>query len=704
MIALFLDESGNFEVNNKPIESLSGQKPADVVGGILCYGLRNENDLKNLNNRVKQEFINVCGDNYFENIHGKSRVGKYQTVMLDRLFSGESRLQGIIPFYIEKGVLDKKINSNITDDNTACMLYINMLNRVLSGILLYNPDLNINKSNEKVYIFLPTRRPPIHKLDNATINSYRSLSAFVPEDIDDRFRIPSSTSVLINLNNELSSMDYLCNRIDFSIQEHTIDYSKSDFPYNELYQIADFVCNNAYFKVQKLEKEYVLAYDNINECYRRLYRNYMEKNLYGYLMELYYYNINFCQNRYKKLYDKHIAKLDEGAIIISNNIRQCMTKLDIVIAEKSYERKCLKFVLDYLEQHIEALPAKDNLIRQQFYYLKMSVYNHLGDFKGNLMTYKKLDEVSKQINSLESIDLRLRARKLYAVTCSNSFQFRDALSAIDDTIAIHEELQSLVKNIGEMLFDEALDSSFSDVEMGKLYSSKGQYLSFLNNEEAYECFYSAIDYMGLDTANRLQTISYLMHHLAMSNRHISQKDRELMIEYFGCGNFSGSMQRFIELDSAQLMIPPESFRLFAFLKLYLMRFRNELDMDLLDKFTKKILNLEIKRMEHPWELILFNLGKFYFKEIDLSRTLMKAACSICNNAENDLTMELIGKMIMVNCEANDKSIKSFCDFLQSDKATDYIRTYFEISKLMDTSLTTEEKINLINSKFTYMYC
>lgn len=704
MIALFIDESGSFECDDKVTYS-QGNANNEIVGGVLCFNIDNEKSLQILNNKVKNDFIDIGGNDYFNKIHGKTRNGVIQNTVLQKVFCENKGYDRLIPFYIQRGKITKNINSNITDDNTAAMLYYNMVNRLVSNIILYYPDFIKDNKVEEVQIYIASRTSPLKSLNQRKIEEFKKLGHTLEDTQGYGFKLNGSDSILININDELNTVDYMENRINISISKVTIEYNESLNKYNEIFQLSDFVCNNAYLNVISLPNKVTFLYDDINDSYRRIYRNYKNNNLYEYLEEKYKYEHLFKGNSSKKNYDSYLNKLDKSTINTINNIKECISKLGLVIHNNNYERRKAKFFIDYLDQIIEQITPRLYSLKLEYYYIKLSLYNHFGDFSSSKEIYKKVMESADTIFSLESIMLKLKINNLFAVTCSNEFNFREALQVVDDLIEIQKDIEKIFLQSNYLLFNKHADNDhIVDLEMGKLYSSKGQYLAFLRQEGAYENFHEAIKYMGEDLSNRAQTVSYLIHYLADSTKKFSSEDNRLIKEYMVYDNFYDLCKYFINLNEEKIVSPPEVFKLFAFLKLYVNRKTDDLNEELLMNLSNKLLKLKIKDLEHPWQLIFYTLGKYLSKGKSLKSELFLTAIKICNIDENDVTIKMMSYLFMLEYETSNNSINKFVNYLKCESVTDFIREYFELAKLEDVNISVQDKKDLISSKFTFMYC
>lgn len=703
MISLFIDESGSFECIDTFVQNVDGKELKEVVGGVLCIGLKSEAELIVLNEKLKADFIDICGTDYYKRIHGKTRIGSLQNKVLKRVFEESQGYNKMIPFYIHKGELTKNINSNITDDNTAAMLYFNMLNRLVSNVLLFYPDFIKDNQCEEIHINIASRRTPFKSLDSKKIEEFNELGISIDEQYQNSFKLKSSTSVLINVSNELNRADYLKAKLDINIKEHSIDYNGTGTSCNELFQLADFVCNNAYLKVLNIHNEITFSYDDIDESYRNIYKNYKSGNLFDYIEEKYNFDDNFKDCSHRKVYNRYLNKLDEKSILTLGKIKECVSRLGLIVHEKKFERRKIKYFIDFLEPTIDQFSEKNKILKLDFYYIKLSVYNHLGDFNNNKKTYKKLIENADSMFSMEAIDRKLKINNVYAVTCSNEFDFKSALNIVDELIIIQEDIERIFTQSNELLFNiNSTKDNIHDTDMGKLYSSKGQYLSFMGDNSAYTNFYKAIEYMGNDEINRSQTISYLIHFIAENKQAIQSKDIELIEEYLGFKDFDEGIEYFTSLNENELIVPPESFKLFAFVKLHLNRFKELIEEDKLIKLIKKVQKLDTDRLEHPWELILFNLA-LNCSDKESRKKLFNYASKICMDEKNDITLKLIGNMIQINSDLSRGTVKNFINYLKEDFITDFMRKYFELEKLEKEELILEKKLELINSKFTYMY-
>lgn len=697
MIALFLDESGSFECkdHNDDYADLP-----DLIGGFICTDIKHEKSLQYLNNEIKNEFIKFGGENFYQKIHGKDRKGSIQNNMLRRVFHND-KYDRLTPFYIKRGELNKKVNSNVTDDNTASMLYYNMINKLIINVLLYYTKF-VKYDHQDVHIFLPTRRVPVYKLSDKQIDDFNNFAVNKEEN---SIKLDIASSVLMNLNNELNNLTWFDKSINVLIHEHQIKYKITEYPYNELYQLADIVCNNAYFNIVDIPQEIVFAYDDIDESYRRIYKNYKSSDLYNYALEKYFFNKQFKFNHYSGFYKKYIDLIDQSKISDFSNIKQYVTKLETITDEKNYKRMRIKYLLDFLEPQIENLDDRYEyqILKLKYYYLKLKVYNHLGDFKSNVATYEKIKLIADKINSIEALELKININTLYAVTCSNGFNFEQALQIINDTILAEQELQKILEFNNELLFYNVnKKDKILNTKMGKLYSSQGQYRSFLNRADAIESFYKAIEYFGDDQKNKKQTISYLIHHIAESNKEISKKDRNYIEYYLGHGGFQERINYFLNLDENEMIKPIPSFKLFAFIKLYLKRLKKSIDEELLFKLSNKISDLNIDDLEHPWQLIFFNLGQYFKNKQKHSKELMCKGLNIANNSEHDVTIKLMSYLILINSEKNKNVVSKFIRYLDSDKVNNHIKNYFDLDILKDTT-DTFVQIQAINSKYTYMF-
>lgn len=703
MIALFIDESGSFECNDKNYESLEDKELNEVIGGVLCFNLKNEDALNNVNIRLKREFIEVGGYDYYKKIHGRNRVGIIQNKLLKRVFEENQGYGHIVPFYIERGQISKNINSNITDDNTAAMLYFNMLNRLVSNILLYYPDFIEDNCSEDVHINIASRRTPFNKLNEKKKKEFISLGISVDQENQNSFKLNSSTSVLANISNELSNNNSRKCKININIREHNINYQGSDLGCNEMFQLADFVCNNAYLKVIDLPNRVIFGYDDIDDNYRRIYKNYKLNNLFEYINEKYNIEYLHSRNKYKKIYDKYLLKLDENKITKINSIKECMAKIEIIIHEKRYERKRMKYLVDFLQLIIDQLPQKYSTIKLNFYYLTLNVYNHIGDFNNNRSTYRKVISNAESVFSIEAINLKLKINNVYAVTKSNEFDFKQSLMLVEELIIIQEDIEKIFMQSNKLLFNTNKTSNdIVDLDMGKLYSSKGQYQAFILDNDAYESFHKALTYMGINTINKHQTISYFIHFLSESNHPINENDFIIIEDYFGSKNFMDILNHFNEVGEGMINIPV-AFKLFAFIKLYINRLSCFIEDEKLKILVKRILKFDTNILEHPWGLIFFNLGKYFHTDTKLSKSLLDRAYNICNSSDNEVTLKLIAHMIKINSVRNKGCIKSFSEYLQEDFITEHMRDYFKLDEIRSGNLNLEEKIALVNSKFTYMY-
>ncbi|WP_368491072.1 hypothetical protein [Clostridium sp. BJN0013] len=703
MIYIFLDEAGSFECND------GNKTKREIIGGVICKGIKDEGSIKTLSSSVEKQFITAGGYDYYNKIHGKQRNGKVQNAVLKSIFIDKKCGNKIIPFYIERGTINKKIFSNITDDNNASFLYLNMLNRVVSNLLLYKSGI-LNYDN-KVIINLPTRVLPVKKLSTQEIKAFKELSYDI---LNGKVVLDLSPNLLSALSCEISNCSFLKNKIYVEINANKIAYgdecdNKGNL--NVFYQLSDFVCNNAYLKVMDDLNEIVFAYDDIDECYRKIIQYYNEKKLYEYINQKEKYNIEFKNSKYKRIYDSYIKSLDEEKLYNDVSIKDFIIKEGEEIKSKEYNRIFVKKKLDKVDEYITSSTAKNDLKTAiEYYIFKMRTYNHLGNFKENSIIYKQnIMKLTYNADSLDIIRLRMEAINLYAVTLSNSFLFKESIAYIDKLIKYQEFVEEMYKEIACDMDKKEIRKNYVDINMGKYLSSKGQYMSFINEASAEKYFLEALGCFKYNDKQKNQAISYLIHYYSYFEIVPENNIRQIIDKYFGFDSFQNGINYFTKIKYENLLSPGESFKLFAFIKYWVIyeEIGQDIGLDQIERLGNKLVNLcsyvkkYSKFFEHPYELIFYNIAQ-RLETASLKKEFNDKAISICKNPNSEFTLKVIGFMIKLNCYKNKKDLGKFIKFLNEEDILDDTRKYFEVNALSRED-DINKALNIINSKFTYMY-
>ncbi|TCS78939.1 hypothetical protein [Tepidibacillus fermentans] len=693
MISLFIDESGQFE----KVDTV-------VIGGVMIKH-NSSYQLDKLATKVKQKMVQLYGEDYFKKIHGEDRDLDLREDTVHQIINS-SEFEQIVPFYTEKGRLSKKILSNINDDNTASMLYFNMLNSLVTTLTLYHPSLLKNEREIKIYLASRVALYSDSRKDFKNLHGEPSIG----KKGDKIYHLNNETSLLMGLNYELNTFSYLhegdsspSNQLHISIEKITINYEKSSkFPYMDLMFLADIVCN--YVRYRRIDnykvpfhKKIAFAYDDINEQYKEIYRSYLRRDLPTFLLEWFRYLSAFNQSSFKEQYDSYLELLDIDSIADSKSLEKVIYLAESTIEEKdSSKRKLEQFLLDFIEERIKLL----NPLKQFKYYdLRIRANNHLGVFEENEKYYQKALSISEKLGTWEILDQKRMVMNRFAVSCSNIFDFKRALSIseqlIESQLALHETL--VTSNV--FLFDKETMIE-RDIILGKYYSSKGQYLAFLQREDAYEYFHKAIYYLQDDPIDKAITVSYLIHFLAESPQTMQPKDQELINEYLNGDDFDSRINVFLEArDITKNGLP---FQFYTFIKLYRYRLKSSINPYKLNQLAQKVASLSTQDLTHPWPLIFYNLGELIeTNDRKLGIQLKRKAVKITENKDSKLTMQMIGKMFEIKVNQDESSISNFVEFVEK-QGNQHLYDYFEIENLKNLS-NIEEKIKRISSKFTFMY-
>ncbi|PEJ58821.1 hypothetical protein CN692_07545 [Bacillus sp. AFS002410] len=695
MITLFIDESGHFE-NEKDIENV-------VVGGILIKHERIE-ELNNLSKIVELEFKKIYNSEYHKFIHGKTRDIKKQKEIISKILNGGGKFNSITPTFMAKGKVNALINSNITDDNTAGMLYFNMINSLVSTILLYYP--NITNKEKEINIFIASRITKLNTISGDKIHDLESIGMdkTTKQNGDTIYFLNNQTSILINLHNELSNNNLIQQPIDVKLKKVIVNYENREEELMNMFYLADIVCNEVYNK-RKLDESTNLCnaisfyYDDINSKYKKIYKYYVEKKLFKFLENTYDFDILFRKNNFKHNYDNYIRFLKENIseIISKDSIRDTLYLIKEFTSKGKYDRKKVLYLLLFLKDHLKKL---NNLNKIIYYELLLRVYNDMGLVKEASKTYNDLLNLAIESSSFEMIDRKRNFLNLYTSTLANIFDFKKALSINESLIRSQLILQEELLNIEAGLFDKVTDiDTAKGMQLGKYYSAKAQSLSFLNDPSAIKYYMMALNLLKDHPRNRNQTTSYLVHFLCdHSNIQIDRKITDYLDDYFKGKSFNERLEFLIQEDKYM----SRTYELFALLKIYLHRSQDQIDYSILNRLVERVLIIPVYKLQHPWQLILFTLAKLYsMKNKGIAEKLLEIALEYSLSNPEQTTIYLIGLMIKINVYPNENSVNDFIKYIEH-KCIEELNQYFDVEKVKSAE-NIEDKVELVLSKFRFTY-
>lgn len=703
MISIFLDESGQFE-NNQESDSA-------VVGGLL---IKHSSDTflseycESLREKLSQISMEIRNDlNFHKYLHGIERDFNVTNKIIEEILNDRNTIEQVVPIYIQRSNYSRMINSNVSDDNNAHILYFNMLNTIISNVLLYTPNLLDNETN--VQLFLASRLAAHDMNDLKKINEFKSVALYGHSDNRGtmKYHLSNETSVLVHLNRELQFYPFLQNKIKVSIYKNTIHYDHSKLTGNdhmEIYYLADIICNHVFhakkspqFGGNRLHKSLSYAYGDINEDYLGIFRAYYEQNWFKFHSEVHRFNNNY-RTENKRSYKKFIEILEVGysAHEDGNAMKLFLFNMEQFMLERSYCHKKARYLIDKLQLKEGLLEKENKLV---LFDLSLQVYNHIGAYDDSKLVFKKAIAIANQVGSYDALNRKRSIMNRYATTCANGFDFEQGLEIVEQLIDSQIAFQQMMHTSNGVLFNEELLID-TDELLGKLYSSKGQFLSFLEQNHSIDCFHLALNKFGNDKRNRLQTLSYLTHAVAKPDMIMTTKEREAVNEYLGEGEFERRIESYINCDAIDKQVS-NSFKLYAMLKYYRYQLPQHMNESLLIKLAEKIEKYSELNMNHPWPLIYVNLAEMIeSKEKKLAHTLYTKAYKICDNSGSELTLRLIGGMIKIRAKKNESSVNSFIELIH-DTGNEQVRAYFEVDTIDE--LSWQKKMDHFDAKFTFMY-
>lgn len=697
MLSLYIDESGQFE----------NRLDADhaVVGGVLVKH-RTAEDLDQVGGVVQEGLIRICGEDYHRRLHGEARDFQLQNGIIQDVIHARELNGQLFPVYIQRAAAKRTINSNITDDNTACMLYFNMLNELLTSVLLYYPDLLADENEIRIHL---ASRVAVHSgRDEERRKAFESVGLTFNRGSqgDALYYLNNETSVLIHLNDALRSYPYLERRLSIHISKIRINYENrgsSGVSMNMLY-LADIICNHVYHSRKwadspnRLRHGIAFAYGDINDAYQRLYRAYCEKNWFAFASGAYYFPITYAESPFLKVYNTYIRTLlvRFPSQVDRQSLDRLLFEAQQLVQSGAYNRQHALYVLRIVETLTGRLGAE---LKVTLYDCMLQVFNHTGADEEGERAYELALQAAGEVGSFEMLERKRAIMTRYATTCTNRFDFTGALELADRLIESQLAMQELQATMDLVLFN-SLNGADKDIFLGKQYSSKGQFMAFLRREEAYDWFHKAIALFGDNGYNRSQTLSYLVHYLAESDRPLTPADRALTEEYLGTGGFADGAEAFLT-DKGLFAHTPGHFRLFAWIKWYRYRYPSEIRNDALVKLAHRIMEQHDALLEHPWPLILTNMAELLQgQDKKLATRLLHRAHELCLREEHHFTIRLIGKHIQLKIKEDQRSLDELIGLIRA-KDHPALKTYFELDKA--ERLPFREQVQAIASKFTFTY-
>lgn len=693
MISIFIDESGQFENDLD-----SGNV---VVGGVLVKH-QNEEELVHMNERLSGLFKETYGTDYYGILHGETRDRNAQELFIQRL----QNVQGVEPVYIHNGSRTSSISSNITNDQTACLLYFNMVNQLVTGSLFL--DINMLEEHQTIQIYVASRIAVEKQMSKERKDSFEIVGF-----TDDRYRKPgearyqlnNETSLLIHLNRDMEQLGPANRHLHITIKKVSIQYSNMNFPFKDLFYTADIICNQVFKHLRskrpvQVQTSHKFIYDDIHEHVSSLVRYFRGGDHFSFLLQSTRFYNRYQKHPWLTTYTTYVKSMESSIqnSLSPQEVSNLLHKVSHQMSQGNYSRFEGMRWLTFLESYLHAMSAAE---RVTYYNLCIQTANHVGDYQKGKAYYRLAMESADQVRSASMVETKIKMMNRYATTCSNAFDFDAAIQITEEAIILQEQILETYSVINSMLYHEHQPVVY-DTMLGILHSAKGRYLAFKRDPEAQSHFRRALALLESDPNNKKITISYYIHLLADQLALTATSEEHAAIDaYFHGLDFEQFVNRMqdVEWTKSDISVP---FQLFVFIKWYRYRQPELIVKPVLKALAKRLLQVPIEQWQHPWELILFNLAEM-LKSYDtqISDELYRKSKAVCSQSTSNMTMRLFGSMVNIQQYKDAASIANFSKLVQSDDIP-AVKSYFQLDNISKLG-TTSERARYLTEKFTYMY-
>lgn len=655
MLIISLDEQGKFEQTDA--NRLENRKPL-LIGGFI-FDDRDLPDEYNLEKkRINLYLKSVCFQTqtrYPQDLHADgtnadnvSAVKQLLSKTLqDFLRSGTcnfesnryaAQLRGMpkrqgkyyIFSYVRFGTIqispDSKEVSILVRESYASNLYLHMAEEVVDRIIFYNPVIN---TVSKIRLDLATRMVVLEgKYRTADAEEYLSLG--YREDLQKehkeagkrKFPLTNADVYRTAVEREMRHTGKDSISLD-RIYVRSIYYGHETRGYQmEFLYMADIICSVLGYRPPlssseelivdfKKKADYytghtenlIFAYDETDMIFKKAWMKLEEREYYDTLRLVYqgensdspyrgfYTSVWFPQIRKRLLSDPDVSAFSIAVRKFYLSTRSNTLKQDELVY--IYE------AMEEMKNHLNFHSAEEQASLYELYDAGVSAFCHIGDSKTAEACFAECREYAKYVG----IERYLRTRNKMVVYLTDDFCFAQALEIALEDILLHEEILS----VRELIFDRKEVSK----EYGIALSQLGQVYASCRTREAEQTFLNALAYMGENTSDYFQTVSYLLHYYLQSGE--QEKYDALAEQYFGGNRLLQEQLTYLILEGRKGREARFSmkFTLYVWVKgLYCYH----LD-DVSDALGERLCNIEtdIKDIggeaaagqinNHPWEII-----------------------------------------------------------------------------------------------------
>lgn len=739
MLTICLDESGNFEKNkngyliiggvtfegdNKKeeenIRKFYNQACREIESSIyreenIKIKVKYPNGIHSTDNKKgKLEFYNKF--DYIRDEEKRKSIGtKINKKMSEKVIN---YIRGREGYNITALIKNKELNENEFFEKgkfsfeLGANLYERMATKFLYNNIFYNPL--INKENDKIFLNIATRTISA-KPDSKKYNELVELGYWPKSNNDGsyRFYVTNYDTYRSALASKLNESKLKANITDINVESINYENDKtSPFLY-----LADTICDllsNEFYQMksqteifnlidsikEKTGKQlFCFYYDDIDNIWCELVQAIKEKDLIKALDKK--ADIENSLSANKELYIKfwnNSIETDLINLFDKNKGKTYLLQLDTYFDKENSKYEKGRVIAESI-LNIAKSKGEEDIILDKFKYdlnEKIAIsYNHRGNIKKATEYFEKCLVYKDKIGRLNKVKLINR----YSVLLTNLCRYEDAIKQLNEVI---------IENYEDI---KCCEAGFSDDarEYGKLFSSLGQNLAFLNKyEESENNFKKALELFNSES-DRETTKTYLLHLFIESNE--KEKYEELMYEITKERDFKKQLEYFIDEDSNL------RFKLYFYMKALNRFYREELDKN----FIKNIISIFYKKQysnndfnEHPKELTAKYIQKLAFR-YGMKREGIELAKSNFSYNKDEFTMNIINYKSIIELiqmekmdSNNKKDIYDKETIRYINKIKDEINGQALVEKAFNefielSSKDIEKCIEAIDNKLTYMY-
>ena len=754
MLTISLDEEGKFDTGRKSNKSDS---KTTMIGGILFDDCDKEGELENERKRIEAYCRSVINDVMTKNrgifasfpgsLHSNGNNGNVVRLV-------KMKLSETLPDFIKHGTYANKclkydnveispregrysicavvkstngkqalLRSELGDffrDGVASNLYFHMASEAVEHFVFHNP---IYPQGGNFKLDIATRISS--EIDDNMLEPY-IMQGLNPAKTKgnqffltnaDVFRTILTEQMMGDKKKDIQISSFMVNSIKYD-PSRVEGKDSNDEWYKEyifLY-LADIVCaflthdtkkddvKEIYSRAETLTggNNLVFAYDEIDEYFKRSWRDVEAGEYCRALSELYYINNNksceaelYKENWIPFIEETVISKISEEKLM--NDMRSVFFN-EVQKLRNSYMTNSLNaeeafYVFKIFEKAAGMVKEENKSDRLQYYLNDIGVkaYCHRGDTASVAPYFKECERNACAVDMEEYI----RTRNQYATALCDSFDYEKAVRITNETVSIAKGIYDLsIKLRGNTVEDH-----FGKTEFAKTLSLAGQFASFMcDDESALSLFDNSFRFMKNDRINTKITESYKLHLLIQMND--KDKYMETLADYCdGASSVKGQLGMIGKMVKSGEV--SEKYALYVFLKGLYYLYETDTVGEVWDRIKDLIKDIpDTRKNDHPWELIYKYFGLLSVKMGESGS--VKECISMIDKVSDTKKDTLI---YTISLESKAQLFRTIGD---EEKADQLYKETHEILKgtykLFDDEADTKEDIEQrVKDKLSYMY-